>query len=61
MSPQDKLLETINDLETQAIDNAARLGENGLYEKALRQQIYAEAFRIVKYVIKDMPEKASEE
>ena len=53
---KDKFLETLRDLEKQAVTNAERLADAGDYERALRQKTYAEAFTIVEHVVKDMGE-----
>lgn len=53
---KDKFLETIRELESQAVTNAERLADAGDYERALRQKTYAEAFTIVEHVVKDMGE-----
>lgn len=53
---KDKFLETLRDLEKQAVTYAERLAYTGDYERALRQKIYAEAFTIVTHVVKDMGE-----
>lgn len=53
---KDKFLETLRDLEKQALTNAERLADAGDYERALRQKTYAEAFAIVEHIAKDMEE-----
>ena len=54
---KDKFLKTLRDLEKNAVDNAERLADAGDYERALRQQVYAEAFTIVEQIVKDMEDK----
>ena len=53
---ENKFLETLRDVEKQAVTNAERLADAGDYERALRQKTYAEAFTIVEHIAKDMGE-----
>lgn len=53
---KDKFLKMLRDLEKEALINAERLACTGDYERALRHKTYAEAFTVVKHIVKDMEE-----